>query len=422
MESLGRHIIVELFDCEPAKTDDVAMVQKGMEEAALEAGATLINSTFHHFAPIGVSGVVVIQESHLSIHTWPEYGFASVDIFTCGESVDPWKAISVLQKTLGAKHHSAVEMLRGQKSQLTKNDFYAHEENYITTPNQINRQIWFTERSDNFALSIKHQGDLLYRSHSRFQRIEVYNTEDFGKMLVLDSVIVLTEKDGFVYHEMITHVPILTHLNPKKVLILGGGDGAVATEVLKHNSIDQVDVIEIDKEVKTVIDRFFPSLGIAFNDKRTTLYYEDITNIEISKRLNTYDVIIDDLHSALNTNLNDYGYLNTLKETLNDKGIIVTSVVSPHLNKTEFQSNVAALRGIFGAENVACYTANIPTFPTGLWCFALCSPLKSLHHKISPKSIKAFTNGKAFQYYTYDMHQAAFILPPYLERLLEEAQ
>ena len=96
MESLGRHIIVEFYDCDAEKINHVAGIEKLMMKAAELAGATIINSTFHHFSPFGVSGVIVIEESHLAIHTWPEYQFASIDLFTCGELVDPWVAFDFL--------------------------------------------------------------------------------------------------------------------------------------------------------------------------------------------------------------------------------------------------------------------------------------------------------------------------------------
>src|SRR6476660_3912832 len=113
MEALGRHILVEFYNCSPELMNDVVHIEKSMVEAAETAGATVINSTFHHFSPYGVSGVVVIQESHLAIHTWPEYGFAAVDLFTCGDSVDPWLAFDHLGKALCASSHSVVEMRLG---------------------------------------------------------------------------------------------------------------------------------------------------------------------------------------------------------------------------------------------------------------------------------------------------------------------
>jgi len=113
MKALGRHLIAEFYDCKPDVLNNVAQIEKHMNQAALEAGATIVNSTFHKFAPYGVSGVVVISESHLTIHTWPEYGYAAVDLFTCGDEVDPWKAFEYLKEELGARRTSVAEHLRG---------------------------------------------------------------------------------------------------------------------------------------------------------------------------------------------------------------------------------------------------------------------------------------------------------------------
>ena len=118
MENLGRHIIAELIDCDPVILKDVHQIEQFMVKAAEDAHATVINSTFHHFAPFGVSGVVVIQESHLAIHTWPEYRYAAVDVFTCGDAVNPWQCYMSLKQTLKSSGGSAIEMHRGQAQLL----------------------------------------------------------------------------------------------------------------------------------------------------------------------------------------------------------------------------------------------------------------------------------------------------------------
>ena len=100
MNALGRHILVEFNGCCPEILNDVAVIEEAMVEGARKAGATVIQSTFHHFSPFGVSGVVVIQESHLAIHTWPEYQYAAVDLFTCGETVDPWVSRRTAQSSI----------------------------------------------------------------------------------------------------------------------------------------------------------------------------------------------------------------------------------------------------------------------------------------------------------------------------------
>src|SRR6056297_713817 len=113
MESLGQHILVEFTGCDPDVMDDVQAIEEQMMKSAERSGATIINSTFHHFSPLGVSGVIVIQESHLAIHTWPEYRYAAVDLFTCGGAVDPWVAFEHLKAAFQANNYSAVEMRRG---------------------------------------------------------------------------------------------------------------------------------------------------------------------------------------------------------------------------------------------------------------------------------------------------------------------
>ncbi|GAB4427046.1 MAG: adenosylmethionine decarboxylase [Bacteroidia bacterium] len=110
---LGRHLLVEIYEADAGLLDDATWIETQMQSAAVAAGATLVQSTFHRFSPVGVSGVVVIQESHLAIHTWPEWGYAALDIFTCGETVNPWQVFAALQRAFGSARSSAIELRRG---------------------------------------------------------------------------------------------------------------------------------------------------------------------------------------------------------------------------------------------------------------------------------------------------------------------
>jgi len=111
--ALGRHVLVEMYDCNVTKLNDFELIARMMKDAAVHAGATIVGDVFHKFSPHGVSGAVVIAESHLSIHTWPEHNFAALDLFTCGESVDPWKAFNYIQEILEAKNVQTQEIMRG---------------------------------------------------------------------------------------------------------------------------------------------------------------------------------------------------------------------------------------------------------------------------------------------------------------------
>lgn len=118
MKSLGRHLVAEFYECDKEVLDNVQLIEHEMKQAAYESGATIVTSTFHRFLPYGVSGVVVISESHLTIHTWPEYGYAAIDLFTCGDDVDPWKAFEHLKKALKAKRVHVVEHERGRYDEI----------------------------------------------------------------------------------------------------------------------------------------------------------------------------------------------------------------------------------------------------------------------------------------------------------------
>ena len=170
MSALGRHILVEFFGCNPEIMNQVSTIENGMVTAAETAGATVINSTFHHFSPYGVSGVVVIQESHLAIHTWPEYQYAAVDLFTCGDEVNPWKSFDYLKKAFEATSYSALEMRRGSVDQLERIDFDLSsmrvEAKERQNPGKYTRNVWFTDKDDNQALSIRYTGEVLFDKQS----------------------------------------------------------------------------------------------------------------------------------------------------------------------------------------------------------------------------------------------------------------
>ena len=114
MEALGRHILAEFFQCDRDLLKDTDRIESSMSDAAEKCGATIVKSVFHTFNPFGVSGVVVIEESHLAIHTWPEYGYAAVDVFTCGETIDPRVAVEYLKEQLRAEEVTTVELKRGE--------------------------------------------------------------------------------------------------------------------------------------------------------------------------------------------------------------------------------------------------------------------------------------------------------------------
>ena len=296
--TLGRHILVEFFGCNPSILNDVIQIESSMVDAAIKAQATVINSTFHHFSPYGVSGVVVIQESHLAIHTWPEYGYAAVDVFTCGSDVNPWTAYDELKKSFEAKHGSAMEINRGQKDLLQRMDLDQiaadREANEKRVQPTFKRDVWFTDKDENIALSLRHSGELLYHAQSDIQRVRVLNSYAYGKILAIDDMVMVSEKDEFVYHEMITHVPCFLHQNVKKALVIGGGDGGTIRELLRHDSVEEVVMVEIDKHVIEASKAHFPDIASQFDNPKLTLHIDD--GIDYVKKCSAqeFDLVIID--------------------------------------------------------------------------------------------------------------------------------
>lgn len=415
MSSLGRHILVEYYDCNPDKINDVSHIESSMISAAQKAGATIINSNFHHFSPFGVSGVVVIEESHLAIHTWPEYGYAAVDIFTCGESVDPWVAYDFMKNAFEAKNGSAIEAKRGQVQLLEKKKWTAKHLNEQSTTPQNSRNIWFTERDQNTAFSLRHKGDLLFKGQSPFQKVEVYDTFAFGRLLTLDGMIMCTEKDEFGYHEMITHVPTFSHGKMKRALVIGGGDGGTVRELLKHDTFDEVVMVEIDEMVIDASREFLPSLSQSLDHPKLKLLVEDGIKYVKETQDETFDLVIVDSTDPVGPaeGLFSTDFYSNVHRILTPNGISVSQCESPYYNAKVNAELFSCFRAIFGENKVWKYLAFIPTYPTGMWSFSFSSKGDITPDNYNFEAAKAFTEKHNLQYYNEEIHKAAFALPSF---------
>ncbi len=426
MSTLGRHIIVEYYDCKPEILNSVVEIQQHMENAAIESGATIINATFHHFSPYGVSGVVVIQESHLAIHTWPEYGYASVDLFTCGDTVDPWTAYEYLKRSFQADQGSAIEMRRGELKLLNKREFDIKQLRDDKSKSEgepaTTKDIWFTERDDNIALSLKHDGKL-FDEQSSFQKVEIYNTKAYGNMLTLDGMVMCTEKDEYVYHEMITHVPMLTHGQVKRALVIGGGDGGTVRELVKHHSIEEIVMVEIDNLVIEAAKKYLPSLSNTLDHPKLNLKIEDGIAYVNNCEDNSFDLVIVDSTDPVGPGegLFTKAFYNQVFRILTNEGVMVTQSESPRFNSKVFQEVYTCYGEIFGEHNVYCYLAHIPTYPTGMWSFSYSTkggkhPIKDFNNE----SVQSFVEANALNYYNPHIHKAAFALPNFVQDMINK--
>ncbi len=276
--------------------------------------------------------------------------------------------------------------------------------------------LWFTE-TENSNLAVKyHIKKVLAHKKTKYQELLVVETERFGRTLILDGAIQTTVGDEYVYHEMIAHVPLFTHPQPKKVLIIGGGDGGTVRETVKHQSVKEVHLVEIDPEVVAAAKEYLPEISCGLSDPRVTIHHTDGIKF-IAHCKDEYDVIIIDSSDPIGPALGLFRaefYANAAR-ALKDDGVFVAQTESPWLN---FEIMLPEIyHGIKAAFPITrMYLCNIPTYPCGMWSFTLGSkqydPLK-----VDPATITDL----GYRYYTPQVHRAAFALPQFVQDLLHQA-
>lgn len=415
--SLGRHLIAEFYGCDVGVLGEVARIESAMKKAAESANAQIVNLMFHRFAPYGVSGVVVIQESHLAIHSWPEYGYASVDIFTCGNLVNPWKSVESLEKTLGAKKTSCIELNRGQISQLPEPLCLPPpaEKTAASAPN-FTQDLWFTEQTRQMALSVRHTGKLLHSEQTPFQKITVYQTPAFGHLLALDGSIAFTEKDEQIYHEMLVHIPLLTHPKPENALVLGGGDGGAVREILRHETVKNITVLEQDARITAVCRQFFPALKQTLSHPKVKLIYQSAAHFTENTKAQ-YDFIVADFCPPLladKPRIEEKMY-QSIKKRLSANGVLVVPTGSPTLNPSDFQQTIRLLNAIFAPAFLHFYLAYIPSLLSGISGFVLISP-QNTACAFAERQEKLLKQHK-FRYYNREIHESSFVHPNFIRDL-----
>lgn len=272
-------------------------------------------------------------------------------------------------------------------------------------------ELWFTEKqTEKFGITAK-VNKTLHTEQTDFQKLDMIETEEFGNMLVLDGMVMTTEKDEFVYHEMVAHVPLFTHPNPKHVLVVGGGDGGVIREVLKHPSVEKATLVEIDGKVIEYSKQYLPSIAGKLDDPRVEVKVDD-GFMHIANSENEYDVIMVDSTEPVGpaVNLFTKGFYEGISKALREDGVFVAQTDNPWFHQQLIQTVFRDVKETFPITRL--YTANIPTYPSGLWTFTIGSkkydPLEveeSRFHEIDTK------------YYTKDLHKAAFVLPRFVEQL-----
>lgn len=281
-------------------------------------------------------------------------------------------------------------------------------------------ELWFTENhTDNVKFSMRVDRHIV-SVKSDFQKIDVFDTPEFGRVLVIDDYIMLTEKDEFIYHEMITHVPMAVNPNIKKVLVIGAGDGGTVRELTRYNSLKRIDMVEIDRKVVEICKEFIPQTASKLDDKRVNLYFEDGLKFVKTKK-NEYDLIIVDSTDPIGPGeeLFSLEFYENCFNALVDDGILVNQHESPYYpeDAETMQRTHKKIESVFPIATV--YQAHIPTYGSGHWLFGFASkkfnPVTDLN-EVLWNSLRLETN-----YYNTDLHKGSFYIPNYVKRLLEKA-
>lgn len=274
-------------------------------------------------------------------------------------------------------------------------------------------ELWYTEyQTPSVGITCKTK-KTYHTEKTEYQELALIDTEQFGKMLVLDGTVQTTIEDEFVYHEMITHVPLFTHKNPKKALVIGGGDGGAIREIIKHPSIEKVVLCEIDGRVIEVAREHLPQISCALDDKKVEVLVADGIKY-VNEHKNEFDIIMVDSTDPVGPAVGLFAvdFYKAIYESLKEDGIFVAQTESPFFQKELITRVFKDVKSLFPITRL--YTCAIPTYPSGYWSFTMGSkkydPLETDTGSIPDIGTK---------YYCPEIHKSVFSLPKFVADLVK---
>ncbi|MEL7570814.1 MAG: polyamine aminopropyltransferase [Eubacteriaceae bacterium] len=279
-------------------------------------------------------------------------------------------------------------------------------------------ELWYYEQhTDNVRFGIKMNRQLL-SCESDFQRIDIYDSYEFGRILILDGFLMVTEKDEFIYHEMITHVPMAVNPAIENILLIGAGDGGAVRELCRYSSIKNIDMVEIDKAVVNACREYLPSISCSLSDKRVNIFYEDGLKF-VRRKKDIYDLIIVDSTDPFGPGegLFTKEFYGNCYNALKNNGILVNQHESPYYanDARAMQKAHKQIKSTFPISKI--YQAHIPTYPSGHWMFGFAS--KTFDPIIDLKEDMWNSLNMDTKYYNTDLHKGSFAIPNYVKELLK---
>jgi spermidine synthase len=365
------------------------------------AGLTTMDATFRTFDGGGFTGTVVLAESHLALHTWPERQGLTLDVYVCNYSADN----SVKARNL---FEQLIEYF--QPTEVAKHEIDRGEHMLIEPLN---------ETTGFYIKATKQIGEW----QTRFQKMQIYETPHYGKLFRLDGFNMTSEKEEFVYHENLIHPALTAHAAPKKVLIVGGGDGGSSEEALKHPSVEQVTMVEIDGDVIQVAKEHFRAVhnGVFDNPKLRVIVDDGMKFVRETQE--KFDLIALDLNDPMGPAeaLYSVEFFQQLRAALAAGGALVLHIGSPVARPERVSELAQRLNNVF--RIVRPYTMYIPLYGS-LWAMAVCSD------KIDPKAYTADEIDRRIEarkmqelkYYNGETHEGVFALPNFVRDLVVPAR
>ncbi|HEY6578042.1 MAG TPA: adenosylmethionine decarboxylase [Rhizomicrobium sp.] len=407
--SVGWQSLLDLHGCCTPHLDDIDWVRRTMLEAANRAKATVVGQHFHRFEPHGISGVVVIGESHLAVHIWPEREFAAVDVFTCNSRLNVRAATDWLVEAFAAREPRLVNFGRGS-GPAAASDSGPRDDLYIDHDDE-NGGHWFVGSRSVASL------------RTPYQAAEIVEFVHFGRALLLDGKLQSTARDEYIYHEALVQPAMCLHPRPRRVLIIGGGEGATAREALRHAAVEEVSMVDIDRELVALArEKLQTWHQDSFDDPRLRLCFGDGYDY-IAGTAERFDVIIIDLVDSFEggpaESLYSAEFYRILKTRLADGGVLVVQAMEFDASEWEDHRRVRDnLRGLFA--HTRSYLTFVPSF-WSTWGFVMASdaidpcavPAAAIDAAIAERKLAT-----QLRFYDGATHQGLFALPKDLRGLL----
>ncbi|WP_348675163.1 polyamine aminopropyltransferase [uncultured Abyssibacter sp.] len=279
----------------------------------------------------------------------------------------------------------------------------------------LNADQWFTEVEKSAASAFSLKGRRVHAEQTPFQHIEIFETERWGYLMVIDGCTMVSTRDNFFYHEMMSHPVLSTHPNPERVVIIGGGDCGTLREVLRHQDVRQATQIDIDERVTRLSEQYFPELCESNDDPRATLAFDDGIAWIRNAPKSSLDVIIVDSTDPVGPaeGLFNVAFYASCREALADDGLFIQQSESPLIHADIFKAMGEAMREAGFKATTPLFFPQ-PIYPSGWWS----ATIAHMGELSAPRSDATTSFASALQYYNPATHAAAFAVPPMVRRLI----